>query len=101
MGEEFQWNFPLRMADNVDLDKDINKKIKSNLQEVPVLDDIVKTLLVLQTAITTDHQIEIFQEKNLYRYLVYTSVKHLENIVERSPYSKDITEGKNSLIGRR
>ena len=33
----------------------------SNLQEVPVLDDFVKTLLV----ITTDHQMEKFQEKIL------------------------------------
>ena len=52
-------------------DKDINKKIltenpvPSNLQEVPVLDDFVKTLLVSQTVITTDHQMEKFQEKIL------------------------------------
>ena len=66
------------MADYVNLhfknyipDKDINKKVLtqnpalSNLQEVPALDDFVKTLLVSQTAITTDHQIEKFQEKIL------------------------------------
>ena len=35
--------------------------VPSNLQEVPVLDDFVKTLLV----ITTDHQTEKFQEKIL------------------------------------
>ena len=52
-------------------DKDINGKIltenpvPSNLQEVPVLDDFVKTLLVSQTAITTDYQIEKFQENFL------------------------------------
>ena len=52
-------------------DKDINEKIlteypvPSNLQEVPVLDDFVKTLLALQTGITTDHQTEKFQEKFL------------------------------------
>ena len=48
--------------------KDINEKIlaenpvPSNLQEVPVLDDFVKTLLISQTVVTTDHQIEKFQE---------------------------------------
>ena len=52
-------------------DKDNNEKIltenpvPSNLQEVPVLDDFVKTLLVSQTVITTDHQMEKFQEKIL------------------------------------
>ena len=52
-------------------DKDNNEKIltenpvPSNLQEVPVLDDFVKTLLVSQTVITTDHQMEKFHEKNL------------------------------------
>ena len=52
-------------------DKDINEKtmtenpVPSNLQEVPVLDDFVKTLLVSQTVITTDHQMEKFQEKHL------------------------------------
>ena len=62
------------MADHANLhfrnyipDKDINEKIltenpvPSNLQEVPVLDDFVKTLLVSQTVITTDHQMEKFQ----------------------------------------
>ena len=52
-------------------DKDINEKIliltenpvPSNLQEVPVLYDFVKTLLVSQTVITTDHQIEKLREK--------------------------------------
>ena len=49
-------------------DKDINGKIltenpvPSNLQEVPVLDYFVKTLLVWQTVITTDSQIWNFQE---------------------------------------
>ena len=52
-------------------DKDINEKIltenpvPSNLQEVPVLDDFVKALLVSQTVITTDHQVEKFQERHL------------------------------------
>ena len=52
-------------------DKDINEKILmenpvlSNLQEVPVLDYFVKTLLVSQTVITTDHQMKKFQEKFL------------------------------------
>ena len=52
-------------------DKDINEKIltgspvPSNLQELAVLDDFVKTLLVSQTVITTDHQMEKFQEKIL------------------------------------
>ena len=50
-------------------DKDINEKIltenpvPSNLQEVPVLDDFVNALLVLQTVITTDHQRDKFEEK--------------------------------------
>ena len=49
-------------------DKDISEKIMTenpvipNLQEVPVLDDFVKTLLVSQTVITNDHQMEKFQE---------------------------------------
>ena len=52
-------------------DKDINEKIftenpvPSNLQEVLALDDFVKTLLVSQTVITTDHQMEKFQGKIL------------------------------------
>ena len=37
--------------------------VPSNLQGVPVLDDFLKTLLVSQTVIATDHQIEKFQEK--------------------------------------
>ena len=58
-GEEFKWNLPSSIADYVNLhfknyipNKDINEKIltknpvPSNLQEVPVLDDFVKTLLV-------------------------------------------------------
>ena len=51
-------------------DKDINENIlvensaQSNLQEVPALDDFVKmkTLLVSQTTITTDHQMGKFQK---------------------------------------
>ena len=39
--------------------------VPSSLREVPVLDDFVKTLLVSQTAITTDHQMGKFQEKFL------------------------------------
>ena len=39
--------------------------VPSNLQEVPVLDDFVKILLVSQTVIMTDHQMERFQEKIL------------------------------------
>ena len=52
-------------------DKDINEKIlpenpvPSDLQEVPVLADFVRTLLVSQTVITTDHQMEKLQEKIL------------------------------------
>ena len=52
-------------------DKDINGKILvenavlSNLQDVPVPSDFVKTLLVSQTVITTDHQMEKFWEKLL------------------------------------
>ena len=47
-------------------DKDINEKIltenpvPSNLREVPVLDDSMKTLLVSQTTISTNHQMEKF-----------------------------------------
>ena len=56
-GEEFKWNLPSSIADCLDLhfkyhipDKDIAEKIltespvPSNLQEVPILDDFVKTL---------------------------------------------------------
>ena len=39
--------------------------VPPNLQEVQVLNDFVKTLLVSQTVIMTNHQIEKFQEKNL------------------------------------
>ena len=52
-------------------DKDIKENIlkenpvSSSLQQVPVMDKIFKTLLVLQTAISTDHQMEKFQEKIL------------------------------------
>ena len=62
-GEEFKWNLPSSMADHANIHfknhvpgKDIDEKIltenpvPSNLQEVPVLNDLVKTLLVLQTA---------------------------------------------------
>ena len=72
-GEEFKWNLPSSMADYVNLhfrnyipDKDINEKmftenpVPSNLQEVPLLDDFVKTLLVSQTVITTDHHMKKF-----------------------------------------
>ena len=37
----------------------------SNFKKIPVPDDFVKALLVPQTAITTDHQMEKFQEKFL------------------------------------
>ena len=52
-------------------DKDINEKIltenpvPSNLQEVPVLNDFGKTLLVSLTVIRIDHQMEKFQENIL------------------------------------
>ena len=52
-------------------DKDIKENIlkenpvPSSLQQVPVMDKIFKALLVLQTAISTDHQMEKFQEKIL------------------------------------
>ena len=77
-GEEFKWDLPSSMAGYANLhfksyipDKDINENIfvenlvPSNLQEVPVLDNFVKTLLVSQTVITTDQQMEKFQEKIL------------------------------------
>ena len=76
--EEFKWNLSSSKADYANLhfknyipDKDIDEKIlmenpvSSNLQEVPVLDDFVKTLLVSQTAISTDQQMEKFQENIL------------------------------------
>lgn len=53
-------------------DKDIREKIlmeipvSSNLQKVPLLSNIVKKLLALQTAISTNHQLEKFQEKILH-----------------------------------
>ena len=40
-------------------------QVPSNLQDVPVLDDYVKTMLVLQTVITTDSQMGKFQQKIL------------------------------------
>ena len=43
----------------------MENQVPSNLQEVPVLDDCVKTMLVLQTVITTDSQMGKFQEKIL------------------------------------
>ena len=43
----------------------MENQVPSNLQEVPVLDDYVKTMLVLQTVITTDSQMGKFQEKIL------------------------------------
>ena len=73
-GEEFKQNLPSSMKDYANLHfkkcipKTDNEKIlmenpfSSNLQEVPVLDDFMKTLSVSQTVITTDHQIEKFQE---------------------------------------
>ena len=117
-------------------DKDINEKIltenpvQSDLQEVTILDDFVKTLFVTQTVITNHHQMRKFQEKVLLVMgplsrlwkgledvrnesseavevtvdtcyidrtnhtsiglsitinLVCTSLKHVENIAERSP----------------
>ena len=63
------------MADYVNLcfknyisDKDINEKIltenlvPSNPQEVPALDDFVKTLLISHTVATTRYKMEQFQE---------------------------------------
>ena len=63
------------MADYVNLcfknyisDKDINEKIltenlvPSNPQEVPALDDFVKTLLISHTVATTRYKMEKFQE---------------------------------------
>ena len=43
----------------------VENAVLSNLQEVPIPGDFVKTLLVSQTVITTDHQMEKFQEKLL------------------------------------
>ena len=43
----------------------MENQVPSNLQEVPVLDDCVKTMLVLQTVITIDSQMGKFQEKIL------------------------------------
>ena len=66
------------MADYVNLhfknyipDKDINEKmltenpVPSNLQEVTIMNDFVKTLLFSQTTISTDQHMEKFQEKFL------------------------------------
>ena len=76
--EEFNSSLPSSTPDyaslyfeNYILDKDTNEKIlmenppPSNLKKIPVPDDFVKALLVSQTAITTDHQMEKFQEKFL------------------------------------
>ena len=70
-GEEFNSSLPSCTPDyaslyfeNYILDKDTNEKILmenpllSNLKKIPVPDDFVKALLVSQTAITTDHQME-------------------------------------------
>ena len=52
-------------------DKDNNEKILtenpflSNLQQVSVVKDFVKTLLASQTTISTDQQMKKFQEKTL------------------------------------
>ena len=72
-GEEFKWNLPSSIADyanphsrNYIPDKDIEENaVPSNVQEVPLLGDFARTLLVLQTAISTNHQMEKFQEKML------------------------------------
>ena len=40
--------------------------VSSNLQKVPLLSNIVKKLLALQTAISTNHQLEKSQEKFLH-----------------------------------
>ena len=76
--EEFNLSLPSSMPDYVSLyfenyllDKDTNEKtlmenpLPSNFKKVPVPDDFAKTLLVSQTAITTDHQMETFQENFL------------------------------------
>ena len=76
--EEFNSSLPSSTPDyaslyfeNYILDKDTNEKIlmenppPSNLKKIPVPDDFVKALLVSQTAITTDHQMEKFQENFL------------------------------------
>ena len=78
--------------------KDINEKIMTenlvplNLQEVPVLDDFVKTLLVSQTVITTDHQ--MFQEKFQEKFLQVTGPlsrlwKGLEDVGNQSSEALD------------
>ena len=41
------------------------------MQEVLVLDDFVKTLLVSQTAVTTDYQMEKFRENFLQVMVCY------------------------------
>ena len=91
-GEELKWNLPSSTADYANLhfesyipDKSINENIltenpvPSNMQEIPILDDFVKTLLVSQTAISTDWQMEKFQEKIFYRlWDLYHDWKYLD-----------------------
>ena len=91
-GEELKRNLPSSKADYANLhfesyipDKSISEKIltenpvPSNLQEVSILDDFVKTLLVSQTAISTDWRMEKFQEKIFYRlWVLYHDWKYLQ-----------------------
>ena len=78
-------------------DKDINEKIltgnpvSSSLQELAALDDFVKTLLVSQTVITTDHQMEKFQEKILQvRGPLSRLWKGLENVRNESSEAVEV-----------
>ena len=65
--------------------------VPSNLQELAVLDDFVKTLLVSQTVITTDHQMEKFQEKILQvRGPLSRLWKELENVRNESSEAVEV-----------
>ena len=76
---------------------DINKKmlmenpVPSNLQVVPVLDDFVKALLVSQMVITTDQQMEKFQEKLLQvRGLLSRLQRKLEDVGNESSEAVEV-----------
>ena len=77
-GEEFKWNLPSSMAEYANnhfnsylLNKDIEEQlltknpVPSNLQQVKLLDDFIRSLLHLQTVTTSDHQMERLQGKIL------------------------------------
>ena len=55
----------------------------------------------VNTFATLIEQVTLLLGASITINLVYTSLKHIENSVERLPQSKDITEGKRSHIGRK